>query len=85
MTMPEIGGVEGSTGVPHYGSVANARSPLKTEAEGPLNTHNETASRIETIAAQAKIEGGNIVEGELNLEQKYSQKEGLGSNLDILV
>jgi len=83
--MPEIGGVEGSTGVPHYGSVANARAPLKTEAEGPLNEGNETASRIETIAQQAKISGGSIVEGELNPEQKYSQGEGFGSVLDTFV
>ena len=86
--MPEIGGVRGERAVPHYGSVAQAREPLETEAAGPLNKANETASRIEKIAAEVKVRGGELItprgtDGSLRVEQIYSQGKGLGNKLDI--
>lgn len=77
--MPTLGGVSGERGVPDYGSLAEARKPHNNEAPGPLNQGNATASRIENIAAEVQINGGEMIKVVDNQDKgKY-----LGIRLDV--
>jgi len=77
--MPTIGGVSGERGVPHYGSLAEARKPHDNSALGPLNKANETASRIEQIVAEVKINGGEIIK----VVDDSNNAKYLGTRLDV--